>query len=383
MNAQSNSLESMFAKSGIPYRIIGGLRFYERKEIKDVIAYLCVLANPGDHLRLKRIINVPKRGIGDATVNGLEQIALAENKNILEVALHAASYPSLGRASSKLTQFAEMMFELRTGIHTLPIGVFVEKVLEKTGYLAALAELDQAEAKDRTANVKELVSNAVNYANTTPDATLEAFLEEVALVADIDNYDSSAPATVMMTVHSAKGLEFPVVFLTGMEEGVFPGSQTIGSSDEEMEEERRLCFVAMTRAEKKLYLSEAAGRDFDGAPRYPSRFLLDIDETLLDFTEPPREGLIADARAYISVREGLLTDKEPTVYQSGMRVKHSIFGFGTILDTDVQKGTNLILFDDMPTARQISYRAKLEILGLLPTEDIDKLMEELEKSEKI
>ena len=413
MNAQSNSLESMFAKSGIPYRIIGGLRFYERKEIKDVIAYLCVLANPGDHLRLKRIINVPKRGIGDATVNELEQIALAENKNMLEVALHAASYPSLGRASSKLTQFAEMMFELRTGIHTLPIGVFVEKVLEKTGYLAALAELDQAEAKDRTANVKELVSNAVSYANNTPDATLEAFLEEVALVADIDNYDSSAPATVMMTVHSAKGLEFPVVFLTGMEEGVFPGSQTIGSSDEEMEEERRLAYVAITRAKKELYILHCQSRMVFGRTEYHpvSRFVEEIPEEFCkyegsgaDYTygsdeyaaarkrsysfEDDSDGVQSGSRGQVSgaANAGKTGVKRPTYggafayvkaheeaerrakaaqntthFSVGERVSHPVFGSGTVLGVKPLSGDVLyeVAFDTAGTKKVMGNFAKM------------------------
>ena len=156
-----------------------------------------------------------------------------------------------------------------------------------------------------------------------------------------------------------------------MNEGIFPSGRI--RTKEEMEEERRLCFVAMTRAEKKLYLSEASGRDFDGSPRYPSRFLLDIDEALLDFTKPPREGLIADARAYIAGRQKRLADDEPVAYQRGMRVKHAIFGMGVLLETDAKSGFNVVLFDDMPTARRISYRVNLEILGLLPTEEIEKL----------
>ena len=285
MNAQSNSLETAFAKSGIPYRIIGGLRFYERMEIKDVIAYLCALANPGDSLRLKRIINTPKRGIGDATVEALEMISIDEGKNMLEVAKNASAYPALSRSASKLTKFADMMYELRNGYEQLSIGVLVEKVLAKTGYMEYLAELDKAEAKDRTANVKELVSNAVQYENTTPDATLASFLEEVALVADIDNYDKDANAVVMMTVHSAKGLEFPVVFLPGMEEGVFPGNQTIAEADEEMEEERRLAYVAITRAMKKLYIIHCRNRMVFGRTEFheKSRFVSEIDEKFCEF----------------------------------------------------------------------------------------------------
>lgn len=285
MNAQSGVLETTFAKAGVPYRIIGGVRFYERKEIKDVIAYLCAIANPGDNLRLKRIINVPKRGIGDATVEELERIAIDEDKDMLTVAKHASEYVSLSRSSAKLAKFAEMMYELRNGYRELGIGVFVEKVIEKSGYLEYLATIDEAEAKDRTANVKELVSNAVQYENSTPDATLESFLEEVALVADIDNYDKDANAVVMMTVHSAKGLEFPVVFLPGMEEGVFPGSQTIMESGEEMEEERRLAYVAITRAMKRLFIVHCRSRMVFGRTEYheKSRFVEEIDEKYCEY----------------------------------------------------------------------------------------------------
>lgn len=287
MNAQSNALETAFAKSGIPYRIIGGVRFYERKEIKDVIAYLCAIANPGDNLRLKRIINVPKRGIGDATVEELERIAADEGKDMLEIAKNSASYVSLSRSASKLSKFAEMMYGLRNGYKELGIGVFVQKVIERTGYLEYLSALDEAEAKDRSENVKELVSNAVQYENSTPDATLESFLEEVALVADIDNYDKDANAVVMMTVHSAKGLEFPVVFLPGMEEGVFPGAQTIMESGEEMEEERRLAYVAITRAMKRLFIVHCRSRVVFGRTEYheKSRFVEEIDSRYCEYEE--------------------------------------------------------------------------------------------------
>ena len=285
MNSQSNALETVFAKSGIPYRIIGGVRFYERMEIKDVIAYLCAIANPGDSLRMKRIINTPKRGIGEATVEALEMISIDEGKNMLEIAKNASAYPTLGRSASKLVKFAEMMEDLRNGYEQLSLGVLVEKVLAKSGYMEYLAELDKAEAKDRTANVKELVTNAVQYDNTVPDATLASFLEEVALVADIDNYDKDANAVVMMTVHSAKGLEFPVVFLPGMEEGVFPGAQTIVEADEEMEEERRLAYVAITRAMKQLYIIHCRNRMVFGRTEFheKSRFVSEISEEYCHF----------------------------------------------------------------------------------------------------
>ncbi len=399
MNAQSGALESAFARAGLPYRIIGGLRFYERKEIKDIIAYLCVLANPGDDLRLKRIINVPKRGIGDASITELEDIALAENKSMLEVASQAASYPTLSRAAPRLVQFADMMNELRAGREKLSIGVFVEKVIEKTGYLASLATLDEAEAKDRTANVKELVSNAVQYENSTPDASLEAFLEDVALVSDIDNYDKEAPAVVMMTVHSAKGLEFPYVFLPGMEEGVFPGSQTIGSNEEEMEEERRLAYVALTRARQKLCILHCRSRMVFGRTEFhaTSRFVEEIPEEYVqhdgsgaEYTyakeeyskarsaqqapseaqnEPRKKGpRLGGAYAYVKAHEAAEENarlrKELPVerFSVGERVSHPTFKAGTVLDVRPMSGDVLyeIAFDSVGTKKVMGGFAKMK-----------------------
>ncbi len=391
MNAQSGPLETVFAKSGIPYRIIGGTRFYERKEIKDVIAYLCVLANPGDTLRLKRIINVPKRGIGDATVDELERIALAEGKNMLECAYNAKAYPSLARASAKLEKFAEMMYDLRRGYEQLPIGVIVEKVIEKTGYLEALALLDKAESKDRTANVKELVSNAVQYDNTNPDASLESFLEEVSLVADIDNYDKDANAVVMMTVHSAKGLEFPVVFLPGMEEGVFPGAQTIMEADEEMEEERRLAYVAITRAKKQLFVIHCRQRMVFGRTEFhqKSRFAGEIPkeycvfeqndfDILYDASEYKRANSSqkvsnmeftpkADAYAYNKARElakkrEQAKEKNIESFSVGQRVEHPVFKTGTVIGVKPMSGDTLyeVAFDETGTKKIMGRFAKMK-----------------------
>lgn len=409
MNAQSGVLESAFAHAGIPYRIIGGLRFYERKEIKDVIAYLCVLANPGDNLRLKRIINVPKRGIGDTTVAELEDIALSENKSMLEVASDAAAYPTLARSAPKLAQFADMMNALRADRAGLSIGVFVEKVLEKTGYLASLAALDEAEAKDRTANVKELVSNAVRYENSTPGGTLEAFLEDVALVADIDNYDKDASAVVMMTVHSAKGLEFPYVFLPGLEEGVFPGAQTIGSSDEEMEEERRLAYVALTRARRKLCILHCRSRMVFGRTEFhtASRFVEEIPEEYIiheglgadytyqkdeytsartaearsagartEETASPRKkqstygGAYAYVKAHETAEENAKLRKELSGerFAVGERVTHPSFGGGTVLSVHALPGDVLyeIAFDSVGTKKIMGGFANMKRPGEAP-----------------
>ena len=396
MNAQSNTLETTFAKSGIPYRIIGGTRFYERKEIKDVIAYLCVIANPGDSLRLKRIINVPKRGIGDVTVEELERIANAENTDMLTVAANAASYPTLSRSAPRLASFAEMMYDLRRGYEELPIGVFVEKVLEKSGYLASLALLDEAESKDRTANVKELVSNATQYANNNPDSTLEAFLEEVALVADIDNYDKDAPAVVMMTIHSAKGLEFPVVFLPGMEEGVFPGMQTISESEDEMEEERRLAYVAITRAKERLFILHCHSRMVFGRTEFhqKSRFVEEIppeycneesmltDYTYSDYGTGKQTSYVSNQsggvfggavkkqstaaypgeRSTAAQRAKAFAESSKETFSIGDRVVHPIFKEGTVISARAMASDVMyeVAFDKVGTKKIMGNYAKMK-----------------------
>ncbi len=403
MNAQSNALETVFAKSGIPYRIIGGVRFYERMEIKDVIAYLCVIANPGDSLRVKRIINTPKRGIGEATVETLEQIAIDEGKNMLEIAENASAYPALGRTASKLMAFASMMKELSAGYRELSLGVLVEKVISKSGYMDYLAELDKAESKDRTANVKELVSNAVQYDNNFPDANLESFLEEVALVADIDNYDKDANAVVMMTVHSAKGLEFPVVFLPGMEEGIFPGNQTIAEADEEMEEERRLAYVAITRAMKQLFIVHCRNRMVFGRTEFheKSRFVQEISEEYCIFEENDADRTFAreeyfqsggsygwnrgaaspsrvtsgfsvpqrkdNAYAYnkareISERNRQRAEASAVHFSVGERVEHPVFKTGTVIGAKPMGADVLyeVAFDSVGTKKIMGNFAKMK-----------------------
>ena len=285
-NAQSNSLETVFAKSGIPYRILGGTRFYDRKEVKDVVAYLCVIANANDKVRLKRIINTPKRGIGDATVDEVDRISVDENKDMLWVCRNAAMFPSLSRSSAKLLLFAELMDELCDSAGKIGLGPLVEKVLQKSGYLEMLRALDETEGKERTENVKELVSNAVLYDENNENATLSGFLEEVALVSDVDNYDPEAPAVVMMTVHSSKGLEFPCVFVSGLEENIFPGAQS-SVDEEELEEERRLCYVAITRAKKRLFLLHCNSRMMYGKTDFNrrSRFIDEIAEQFCEYEE--------------------------------------------------------------------------------------------------
>ena len=286
MNAQSNSLETVFAKSGIPYRILGGTRFYDRKEIKDIVAYLCVMTNANDKVRFKRIINVPKRGIGDATIDEIDRLSNEFETDMLSICKNAEKYPSLSRSAARLVSFADMIDDLKSSVGVLTLGSVVEKVIDKTGYMEMLRELDKAEGKDRCENVKELVSNAVIYEESNEQATLGGFLEEVALIADIDNYDADAPAVVMMTIHSAKGLEFPVVFLPGLEENMFPSAQSV-MDESELEEERRLAYVAITRAKKRLFILHCNSRMTYGRTEFNrrSRFVDEIPKDFCDYEE--------------------------------------------------------------------------------------------------
>ena len=253
MNAQSSTIENAFVRAGIPYRIIGGLRFYERKEIKDALAYLTLINNTADNVRLRRIINEPKRGIGDTTLNNASEIAAGLGVSMFEVISNADSYPSLSRAASKLLQFSAMIKELIEAAQELKPHELLEKTLSMTGYYQFL-DLDKDTAQDRKENLNELKANLMRYEEESDEPTLNGFLEEIALMTDIDNYNADSDTVVMMTLHSAKGLEFPVVFIIGMEDGVFPGNQSIYNPDD-MEEERRLAYVGITRAKQELIIA--------------------------------------------------------------------------------------------------------------------------------
>ena len=287
MNSQSNILEKVFVKSGIPYRIIGGHRFYERREIRDMIAYLSVINNPSDEIRLRRIVNQPKRSIGDKTIATASEIAGALGESLLEVLGRADEFDSLRRASVKLKAFYDMMQELidANDDESVSLHELYELILEKTGYIEALRG-EKEEAETRIENINELASNLLKFQEENgEEATLSAFLEEVSLMTDIDNYDETADTVVMMTMHSAKGLEFPVVFLPGFEEGIFPGLQAIYDPNE-IQEERRLCYVAITRAKESLYLLNADSRMLFGSTsrNRPSRFSLEIPLDLINKT---------------------------------------------------------------------------------------------------
>ena len=282
-NAQSNAVEMSFKRNGIPYRIIGGTRFFDRAEVKDMLAYLCVINNTTDDLRLRRIINVPARGIGGKTLESAERQAVTAGIPLFDVIQDAGGYPSLEKAAGKLQKFVELIRGLKQLSQELPLPEFYDELMYRTGYIRMLEEKDTLENRARKENVQELKSSIVGYVEGAENPTLAGFLEEVSLYTDIEKYDQDADAAVMMTMHSAKGLEFPNVFLIGMEDGLFPGMRVFTDPDE-MEEERRLCYVAITRAKKKLYLTHAKQRMLYGRTSFNrvSRFLNEIPEDCLE-----------------------------------------------------------------------------------------------------
>ncbi len=294
MNAQSNRLEYAFKRMSIPYRIVGGTRFFDRMEIKDVTGYLCVVHNPADDLRLLRIINTPPRGIGNTTIERLRDAAAREGRPILDVAADAANIPELRASAGKLMGFLRLIMELRRLSNELPLEDFYDVLLDKTGYMASLGDSDEALA--RKDNIKELKSNIVSYASRAETPTLAGFLDEIALYTDLDSLEAGEDSVVMMTMHSAKGLEFPWVFIAGLEDGIFPSSRSIGD-EEEMEEERRLCYVALTRARRRLTLTCAKRRMLFGrtTSNLVSRFVEEIPDEHIDKPElPARDSFIRE-----------------------------------------------------------------------------------------
>ena len=379
MNSQSNILEKVFVKSGIPYRIIGGHRFYERREIRDMIAYLSVINNPSDEIRLRRIVNQPKRSIGDKTIATASEIAGALGESLLEVLGRADEFDSLRRASVKLKAFYDMMQELidANDDESVSLHELYELILEKTGYIEALRG-EKEEAETRIENINELASNLLKFQEENgEEATLSAFLEEVSLMTDIDNYDETADTVVMMTMHSAKGLEFPVVFLPGFEEGIFPGLQAIYDPNE-IQEERRLCYVAITRAKESLYLLNADSRMLFGSTsrNRPSRFSLEIPLDLINKTReqdwrkpdlgtkmPVAETELRRKSATAAMHFGQVTPpaRSGNVFKTGDMVQHKTFGKGLVISA-TPMGNDVLLeiaFDGVGTKRLMANFARL------------------------
>ena len=379
MNAQSGSVENVFARSGITYKIIGGHRFFDRKEIRDVMAYLHLINNNCDDIRLRRIINEPKRGIGDATVDAAAGIASAVGVSIYEVIHEAEHYPLLGRATNKLYAFCDMIDELTEFSKSAPIHELFERLIEKTGYVDYLLAQGE-EGRERLENVKELATNIKQYENENEEASLSGFLEEVALISDIDSYEEGADAVVLMTVHSAKGLEFENVFLIGMEEGLFPSNQAIYDGPAELEEERRLAYVAITRAKKRLHITRADMRMLYGSTQRnrASRFVTEIPQALcVEKTEKAPAGYASahsiprqkpSGYSYGAVFKKPETASRPAgtsvTYSVGMTVEHKTFGKGLITSI-VPMGRDTLLeiaFEDAGTKKIMAGYAKLTIL---------------------
>lgn len=364
-NAQSNALEQAFKRLAVPYRIIGGTRFFDRAEIKDMLAYLWVIQNPADDLRLRRIINVPARGIGVRTLEMAQRLSEAANVPLYEVLSDPRTYPALEKAQAKLAAFTQLIALCRSLLTQMPLPDFYDELLIRTGYAAMLEGKDTPEDRVRLENVRELRSSIVNYAQNAMEPTLGGFLEEIALYTDIEQYDPTADAAVMMTMHSAKGMEFPHVFLVGMEEGLFPGMRAIGDN-EEIEEERRLCYVAITRAKKSLHMSHARQRMLYGhtSANRPSRFLQELPEDcpveklrspelyepagFADYTPPKRS-----YPNYFSAARPAAPEKLKSDFRQGDMVHHDAFGNGMILSV-VPTGSDALLeiaFDQQGTKR--------------------------------
>jgi len=357
INAQSNAIENAFKRNGIPYRIVGGMRFFDRAEVKDMLAYLCAIENHADTMRLRRIINNPPRRISDTRVEKAMEVAVENSIHLYDVLRDAESFGVFDRAAQPMQAFAEMLEELRLQADAMPLDEFYDLVLEKTGYLAMLEAKKDIESMTRAENVQELKSSIVNYVKDNDSPTLTGFLEEVALFTDIDRYDDSADAAVMMTLHAAKGLEFPHVFLCGMEEGIFPGIRS-ANDPESLEEERRLCYVGITRAKKNLHISCTRQRTIFGRTSYnkQSRFLDEIPPECIDrdpaaqkaapqrnfaAQRPQRKPPAPIAAPSILSRPAQQTGKA-VLFRTGDKLVHKAFGPGIVRQTLPMGGDMLL-----------------------------------------
>lgn len=396
-NAQSRQFEESFRKRDIPYKIVGGLKFYDRKEIKDVLAYVKLIVNPSDDISLKRIINVPKRSIGDTTVAKIQEFANSIDERLYNVLLDLDTIPGLtARNLSSIGKFVELVNYFISKRDSLKASELIQEVIEKTGYLDDLKKSSEPEDASRVENIKELVSDAVEFESSAEDKTIQSFLEKVTLVSDIDTLEDEAGTVVMMTLHSAKGLEFPVVFMVGMENGIFPGTASLNDPSE-MEESRRLCYVGITRAKEQLYMTSAETRRvFGRTVAYASSdFLNEIPSNLKDYvgvnkrhirdrdTEDTRNvynnssynnshslraaeyksavDLLKEKNQNSSAETKKLTKGEASM---GRKVKHAKFGIGTIISVK-QDGSDTkltVVFDKMGVKSFVLELAPLELL---------------------
>lgn len=382
-NAQSSTIERTFAKSGIPYRIIGGVRFSDRKEIKDIVAYLQLIQNHNDDERLMRIINEPKRGIGDRTLEGVRAIAREQGSSMFKVIENADKYVALGKSAVKLLEFANLINYLTRLVTEVSLETLINQVMDKSGYRQMLIAAGEVE-RDRLENLEEFLTGAIEYENNYVDdgsytSVLEGFMEETALVADVDRYDESADAVVLMTAHSAKGLEFPYVFLPGMEEGLFPSMQSVMASEAEIEEERRLAYVAITRAKRELFIVHANQRMLYGRTQFnpESRFLREIPESLIARERSPYDKPQKAVNSYMdrsfdkpqydtltisAVQRKPAVSAQKDVLEAGDRVFHATFGEGDLISVKRMGADWLyeVVFDKVGTKKLMATYAKLK-----------------------
>ncbi|MCL2023782.1 MAG: UvrD-helicase domain-containing protein [Oscillospiraceae bacterium] len=376
MNAQSNMIETSLTRRGVPYRVFGGLKFYDRKEIRDALAYLQVLLNENDTIRLRRIINEPKRGLGEAAVTRLLAFADSLEVTPFEVMRRAKEFPSLGAAAGKLNAFGQIIDYFRNKAEDTPLAELLEEMLLRLGY-KTLLDNDKEKGQERKENLAELGATLARYQQEEPEGDLAGFMEQIALQTDLDSYNEDDDAVVLMTLHSAKGLEFPAVFLIGMEEGVFPGMQSM-YHPEDLEEERRLAYVGITRARKKLHVCAARQRMFFGrTSRNPvSRFVRDIPCALIDEVNagyPLHAATASETRARTvvppqSAPKAFAPKANPNkpaavVYTQGMRVYHKTFGEGDIVSAKPLGNDTLleINFDSQGMKKLMGNYAKLEV----------------------
>ena len=372
MNAQSNIIEKSLIKNHIPYKIYGGMRFFDRKEVKDVTAYLNVINNPFDMLRFKRIVNEPKRGIGDATVSLIEEICRDLKISPVDVMRNASEYPPISKKAVQLKNFATILDGLSEKLKTTPLPEFIDEVTAKTGYQNMLKNLGD-EGAERLQNIGELKTNAIQYLEKNPDGNLEGFLEEVSLYSEADRDNSISDRVVLMTVHSAKGLEFENVFIVGLEDGLFPSSRSF-DNNEDLEEERRLAYVAITRAKKHLYISSANSRTLFGQTHQniTSRFIKELDMNLVEKHENSsiklRNSVYKDISAVQSIplQQQILRNRansvnksvsQNTEFKPGDKVINRSFGEGTVISISQPDSKNTILevcFDKVGVKRMAS-----------------------------
>lgn len=350
----TRTIEDVFLKEEIPYTVYSGAGFYDRTEIKDALSYLRMIALKDD-LSFLRIANRPKRNLGQRRMKFLKDYSRREECTLYEALVRSVEDEVFKGTQAK--RFIALIEEFAADYEGKPISEVLSAILNRSGYETMLRTEG---AQSRLDNLAELTQAVYEYETTCgEECTMEHYLSHVALMTATDR--EGGDRVKLMTIHTAKGLEFENVFFCGLTEGIIPSKKT--RTLEQMEEERRLAFVALTRAERRLFFTDAEGRNFDGSPRYPSRFVLDIDRALLDVTEEPRERLVLDARNYIALSDLNLSDGDSEVYPAGTRVRHRVFGAGKIEDVDLVKAVYVVQFDGMRTPRSISFRVKMEKIG--------------------